>query len=430
MKILYDAAYLFGAAGFCPIAIYRRIRHGRYKKGWGERFGKIHRKNADRKCIWIHAVSVGEVNATKTVVDELGKQLGEYEVAISTTTDTGYERACKLYGDKHSVFHFPLDFSFAMKRAIKNINPAMVILMELEVWPNLASICKEAGIPLIVANGRISNRSFPRYKMIKAITKSIFGKVSAVLAQTQEYADRFVELGAAKEKVIVTNSLKYDTAQITDKVDGAEKLAEQLCIKEGQKLLVAGGTGNDEEVLVLRMFMKLIAKDANKGVRLVIVPRKPERFDHVAQLLKDFGLPMVRYSEVKESETPPKTDVHTAILGDTMGDLRKFYSLAKLIFVGRSLVPMGGSDMAEAAALGKTTIFGPGTFNFNQTVKVLLQGNGAIEVQNPDELLVAIEKCLLDEKYATQIADNGREIIRSNQGATLKTVEEIKKILS
>jgi 3-deoxy-D-manno-octulosonic-acid transferase len=223
--------------------------------------------------------------------------------------------------------------------------------------------------------------------------------------------------------------LKYDTAQITDKVDGSDQLAEKLNIKQNQRLWVAGGTGNDEEILLLRNYMKLTAGDKFKDLRLAIVPRKPERFDEVAQLISQLGLPFIRYSQIRDNPNPPKTDSRTVILGDTMGDLRKFYSLATIIFVGRSLVPMGGSDMAEAAALGKCTIFGPYTFNFDQTVDDLLAKEGAIQVKSSDELFKAVEKCLTDSDYAQKIAQNGREVIRKNQGATQRTIEQIKKLL-
>ncbi len=429
MRLIIDFAYLLAAIAISPKVIYRMLRHNRYRAGWANRLGKISRKNPDKKCIWIHAVSVGEVNATRTIVDRLKQNFPDYEIVISTTTDTGFDRAGKLYGSELTVFYFPLDFSAIMQRSFKNIKPAICLLMELEVWPNLVDIAKYLNIPVVVVNGRISDKSLPKYKIIKSIIRKIFQQTTLILAQTEEYAKRFRALGAPKDKIIVTGSLKYDTAQITDKVDGTDRLAEKLNIKQNQRLWVAGGTGTDEEVLLLRTYMKLISDDKFKDLRLVIVPRKPERFDEVAQLISQFGLPFVRYSQIKDNPNPPKTDSRTVILGDTMGDLRKFYSLATVIFVGRSLVPMGGSDMTEAAALGKCTIFGPYTFNFNQTIDALLADEGAIQVKDADELFKTVEKCLTDNDFAQKIAGNGREVIRKNQGATQRTIEQIKKLL-
>jgi len=219
-----------------------------------------------------------------------------------------------------------------------------------------------------------------------------------------------------------------DTAQITDRIDGADALAAQLNIGDG-RLWVAGGTGPGEEKIILNVFKDLTELEQFSDLRLVIVPRKPERFDEVAQVIGDAGFDFVRYSAVKNTDER-KSDKSSVILGDTMGDLRKFYSLATIIFVGRSLVPMGGSDMMEAAALGKCTIFGPHASNFKQTVDVLLKGEGAIMVEDRNQLLETMRKCLTEPDFAKRIAQNGREVIRKNQGATRKTIDQIAKFLN
>jgi 3-deoxy-D-manno-octulosonic-acid transferase len=194
-------------------------------------------------------------------------------------------------------------------------------------------------------------------------------------------------------------------------------------------LWVAGGTGNDEERIILDVHKSLLRDAGHKGLRLAVVPRKPERFDEVAQLIEQSGFPVVRYSRLKGTTTRATDNGNAVILGDTMGDLRKFYSLAEVIFVGRTLVPMGGSDMMEAAALGKCTLFGPHTFNFRQTVEALLAGRGAIEVTNGDDLLATLRKCLSDPAYARTVARAGQEIIRHNQGATARTMEVLRTLL-
>ncbi|HIJ70824.1 MAG TPA: 3-deoxy-D-manno-octulosonic acid transferase [Planctomycetes bacterium] len=427
MRLIIDCLYLVAIVFISPKIIYRMVRRGRYRSGWDERLGKIRRRSPEKKCIWIHAVSVGEVNATKSLIPKLKESFGDYEVVISSTTDTGLERAKALYEKNLSVFYFPFDLSCVMRRAFDNIRPGMCLLMELEVWPNLARIANEKKVPVAVVNGRLSDESFPKYRLVKPISRWMFAKVDLVLAQTEEYAARFRLLGCAPEKVIVTNSLKYDTAQITDKVDGADKLAHRLNIAE-ERLWVAGGTGPGEEKVCLDVFKKLKKQARFADLRLAIVPRKPERFDEVAALVADAGFESVRYSRIKagQSTSASKPPV---ILGDTMGDLTKFYSLAKIVFVGRSLVPMGGSDMMESAALGKCTIFGPHTFNFKQTADELLKAGGAVRVNNADELSGTVEKCLTDTTYAVQIAANGREVIKQNQGATDRTVKAITNLL-
>ncbi|MHC4497592.1 MAG: 3-deoxy-D-manno-octulosonic acid transferase [Planctomycetota bacterium] len=429
MRILVDCAYLLAAVAISPMVVYRMLRQNRYRTGWAQRLGLINRKYPAKECIWLHAVSVGEVNATKTIVQELKKRFPDFEIVISTTTDTGFARATTLYGTDLQVFYFPLDFSWIMRRAFRNIRPAICLLMELEVWPNLISIAQQMNIPVVVVNGRITERSLSRYSQIKPIAKSIFRKVTLILAQTDEYARRFVRIGTPAENVIVTGSLKYDTAQITDTVEGADSLAAQLNIDKNDTLWIAGGTGPGEEKIVLGVFQNLKRHEKFSDLRLVIVPRKPERFDEVAQLITDAGFDFVRYSEIKNTDAA-RTDKVPVILGDTMGDLRKFYSLATVVFVGRSLVPMGGSDMIEVAALAKTTIFGPHTFNFTQTVDALSAGEGAVLVKDKDDLLRATHKCLSDVDFTKKIAQNAQEIIRKNQGATQKTIDQITKYLN
>jgi 3-deoxy-D-manno-octulosonic-acid transferase len=316
-----------------------------------------------------------------------------------------------------------------MHRVFRKIQPAICLLMELEVWPNFVRIADRMNVPVVVVNGRISNNSFSRYKKIRPLAKKIFRKITLILAQTDQYAQRFTVIGPPPEKVIVTGSLKYDTAQIVDKVKGAYALAAQLGIDD-ERLWVAGATGNDEEKILLDVFRILMQQSQFEDLRLVIVPRKPERFDEVAQLIEQSGFSLIHYSRLKDGTAPPPEDKQAVILGDTMGDLRKFYSLATIIFVGRSLVPMGGSDMVEAAALGKPTIFGPHAFNFKQTVDALLAGEGAVMVKDQQDLLDTMQKCLLEPEFALKIARNGRDVIRKNQGATAKTIEQIGKLLN
>ena len=450
MRILIDFVYLLAAAAYSPIVIYRVIRHKRYRTGWAQRFGRIIRKDrALKKCIWLHAVSVGEVNAARTIIKELQNRFPDFEIVVSTTTDTGFARANALFGENLQVFYFPFDLSWIMRRAFRKIRPAICLLMEQELWPNFVHFAQQLNVPVVVVNGRISDKGFARYKKVKPIAKMIWQKVTLVLAQTDEYAQRFVTIGTPDEKVIVTGSLKYDTAQITDRVGGADALAAQLNVGD-ERLWVAGATGPGEEKIILDVFTNLTGQQQFNDLRLVIVPRKPERFNEVAELIKETGFELIRYSQLKNLATGKssienrvssiehrvsrienrESRIETVILGDTMGDLRKFYSLATVIFVGRSLVSMGGSDMIEAVALGKCTIFGPHAFNFRQTVDALLKDKGAIMVKDEQELLQAMQKCLSDPDFARKVAENGQQVIRKNKGATAKSIEQIAKFLN
>jgi 3-deoxy-D-manno-octulosonic-acid transferase len=428
MRILMNILYSAALAIYSPKVLYRRLFQNRYRGGWDERRGFISRKHSGKPCIWIHAVSVGEVNATRTLMEQMRRQMPDYEVVISSTTDTGLARAKTLYANDYAVFYFPFDFSWIMKRAFKRLNPSVICLMELEVWPNLASLAREKNIPVVVVNGRLSDHSFPKYQKIRPITKAMFRKVSLVLAQTDEYAERFIDLGCEPDKVVVTSSLKYDTAQTGGTVEGADRLAEQVHLGK-EPLWVAGGTGPGEEKMILDAFAMLKKLNGLENLRLAIVPRKPERFDEVAGLIDAAGFGFVRYSALKKDNSVT-TGRPTVILGDTMGDLKKFYALATVVFVGRTLVPMGGSDMMEPTALGKCTLFGPHTFNFKQTVEVLLKGRGAIQVTDEADLYDKTLQTLINPDFASRIAQNGQTVIKQNQGATQKTVDAIQSILT
>ena len=424
MRYLIDVAYLLAAVGLSPVVIYRMLWQKRYRRGWGNRFGKVERRRPERKCIWIHAVSVGEVNATRTLVAELKRKLPDFEIVISSTTDTGFARAEALYGGEHCVFYFPLDLSWVVAKVFRSINPAVCLLMELEVWPNFVATAQRLQIPVVIVNGRITRKSCRRFGMVKPLAAWMFRKIDLVLAQSDEYARRFAAVGVVPERVVVTGSLKYDTAEVTDSVEGVEVLREQLDVGD-ERVLVAGGTGPGEEKILLDVYGRL--RRQFEDLRLVIVPRKPERFGEVAELIERSGFEFVRFSSIKSGGEKVGGKV-PVILGDTMGDLRKFYCLADVAFVGRSLVPMGGSDMIEAVALGKCCVFGPHTFNFAQTVEDLLAENGAIQVNNADELLAALRKCLGEPSYAAKIAAAGRAVVKKNQGATQRSVEKIMQL--
>lgn len=424
---MIDFAYFIAFLGFLPKMLYRMIRQYRYRQGWSQRMGHVHRLHPSKKCIWIHAVSLGEVNATRTLVGALEKLLADYEIVISTATDTGYARACGLYEKNHSVFYFPMDFGFSMRRAFENLEPDLILLMELEVWPNLARIAQKREVPVTVINGRISDRSFPRYKLVGWFTRWMFSKVTVFLVQSALYAQRFRELGVSNEKILVTNSLKYDTARITDSLPGADELARQIR-REDDPFWVAGGTGPGEEKIIIDLFKMLRTEPGLERLRLAVIPRKPERFDEVASLIDKANLAFLRYSGIRGTKLVDE-EKHPVILGDTMGDLNKFYAIASVVFVGRSLVPMGGSDMMEPAALGRCTIFGPHTENFAQTVHALLAENGAILVKGTNELYDVTRKCLTSPDFAQAIAQAGQRVIRQNQGATKKTLEIILSVL-
>jgi 3-deoxy-D-manno-octulosonic-acid transferase len=430
--ILLDLAYVLFLICVSPWVIYRILRQGRYREGWRERFGYVRPREGDRPCVWLHAVSVGEVNAAGTLLRELDAALPECEIVVSSSTDTGLAHARKLYGETRRVFYFPLDFSFAIRRTLRRIRPRLCVLMEGEVWPNFTAVARKHGVPLVVANGRVGpGKGWPRYRRIAPLVRPMFQRVSLVLAQDPVHAERFTLLGVPADRVRVVGSLKYDTAEISDTVAGAADLARHLRLEREHRLWVAGSTGPGEERMILDCFGTLLGTEGLEGVRLVLVPRKPERFDEVARLVESAGFPLLRYSLVKTGRYHPGSgDCEAVILGDTMGDLRGFYSLAEVVFVGRSLVPMGGSDMIEAVALGKPVVVGPHTENFAETVRLLREGDGLEVADDIGQLADITRRLLGDPRRATTLGRNGRRVIVGQQGATRRTVEAVVEFLS
>jgi 3-deoxy-D-manno-octulosonic-acid transferase len=313
----------------------------------------------------------------------------------------------------------------------------MIVLMELEVWPNLLAIAERRGIPVVVVNGRVTERrSMKRFgkPIIRQLAARMFGRLAWVGAQDATYAERFAALGTPTDRVHVTGSLKFDGATIADRVDGQDALAAAMGFDLSRSIWVAGSTGTDEEAIVLDALEGVRA--THDDVQLAIIPRKPERFDEVARLIEQRGLACVRRSSHRDGggaatglEAGESADRPRVWLGDTMGELRKFYALADVVFVGRSLVPMGGSDMIEVAALGKAPILGPHTENFASAVRAFEQAGATAIVEDAAALADAVVGLLDDPGRRSRLNDAARDVVRAGRGATGRTVDALCELL-
>jgi 3-deoxy-D-manno-octulosonic-acid transferase len=412
MKRRYDLLYAVGALVSSPVLVVGLLRSGKWRTDWKGRFGRTTPLPAHpHPTLLLHGVSVGEVNATRDLLARLeAPGAPPVRVVISATTNTGFERARSLYGDRHPVVRFPFDFSWMMGRFLDAVRPDAVVLMELEVWPNLAQECRQRGIPLVVINGRLSDGSFGRYRWARRWVEPMFQDLAAVAAQTEEYAERFRDLGTPRERVRVTDTMKWDTAKLVDEVEGARELGAAMGIDPRKPLVVAGSTGPGEEETLIR--------EKPDGVQLLLVPRKPERFEEVARLAPD----MVRRTAVMEGGAP---SVELFLL-DTMGELTKAYALADVVVVGRSFAPLGGSDPIEPVALGKPTIMGPRHENFREVVAALAEGGGIRITDRPMEV---VRDLLEDPEKGRAMAEAGREVIRLRKGATVRHVRLIHEVL-
>ncbi len=418
MGIALDILYFVALVVTSPFWLYRMIRHGRYRADGSERFGASPRCYGIQPTLWIHGVSLGEINAARGLVDELHVQLPDFRVVITSTTETGMAAAKKHFAPGHVVFRWPMDFTWAVARSLNRVRPNLVVLMEGEAWPNFLSACNKRKIPVVVVNGRMSpNKGYPRYKKLGKLAAKLFNRLTAIGVQDEAYASRFVELGMDPAKVHLTGMMKFDAVQIADLLPNQAALKAALGLGD-EPLLVAGGTGPGEESILLDVFQKL--RRTHPSLRLSVVPRKPERFEEVAKLITAAGLGCVRRSQRPNGQAG-QLQANDVILGDTMGELRTFYALASVIFVGRSLVPMGGSDMIEATALGKPTCFGPHTFNFPQAEGLLR--HGAVCVQNEAELQKQLDAWLTDPASAAKAGHDAQQYVKSQQGATRRNVD-------
>lgn len=406
MFLLLDIIYLLALPLLLIKALISRLQGHPPRKDLRGRLGQGKSLSPHPKRILLHAVSVGEVNAIRGLVPILSKQ--DYDVVICVTTDTGFARANDLFSDTYQVFRFPLDFSFAVRKFLNRIQPTAIALVELEVWPNLIRLCFKRNIPILVINGRLSHRSYKRYAFMKSLLRSTFSKLTAVGMQNETYAERVRNLGG--NNVPVLGTMKWDTAIITDTIDGAEELAKSLGIDSKIPLIVAGSTTPEEHDLLVRSIPE--------NTQLLCAPRRPEWFDEAAETLT----PCTR-------RTDPKAESTTNFLLDTIGELDMAYSIADVVVIGRSFSPMHGSDPTQPVALGKPTIIGPNVEDFAEMVKTLVSGGGMIQC-NANELQETLNRLLANPKECKQLAKTGRRIIESQQGATELYAELIGKTLS
>lgn len=411
MRWLRDAMYLSAATATSPVWAWRMHRTGKLRTDWKARFGEGEAlARTGRPRILIHAVSVGEVNAMRQLVQRLAADPLGPEIVIATTTDTGFARASELYAGRHPVVRYPFDASWMVGRFLERVQPDLVALAELEVWPNFMQTCELRGIPVVVVNGRLSARSFKRYALARPVLASTFRRLHTVLAQNNEYATRFRHMGVPAGRVAVTGTMKWDTAQIADAVPGAEELAQEMGIDRSRPLVVAGSTQPQEH--------RLLRAAVPKGVQLLCAPRKPEWFDAAAEELPG----CVRRSARRRGSAD-------LFLLDTIGELRKAYALAQVVVVGRSFFDLHGSDPMEPAALGKPLIMGPRFGDFEDSVRALREAE-ALHICDADRLPAVLRDLLASPERCAAMGRSAQATVRAHQGATERTAEALLGILA
>ena len=429
MSIFLNITFGAGLAAVSPYVAFKMLTNERWRKGFSERLGKIPRREGDKPCIWIHGPSVGEILAAKPLHALIRERLPQYDIAISTTTPEGREQAAKNYG---SAFLFPLDLTPFAKRALDAIRPDCIVLIERDLWPNFLSVVYRRKIPVLVANGIVSESMVKRMKFFNKLsgglaTKRLLGRISAYCVQTELYAERLAALGVAKEKICVTGNIKYDSLTASVGGEKLDSLRHALQVEERDWLIVAGSTHPGEEKVALEAFAQLRRKYDN--IRLAIAPRHINRAEEVEKLVAEKGYPRIRKTAMNSGTFNRGTMRNSVLVVDTMGDLLGLYAIASAAFVGGSIADRGGHNMLEPAALGVPTIFGPHVKNFQDSADLLLAADGAKMVRDAHEMFATLDFLRDNPVKSADMASRGREAVMRVRGATLKTFERLESIL-
>lgn len=427
MSRFLNVIYIIALSLASPWLIYKSWQKRKYREGWRQKFlGRCPERVGRGPCVWFHAVSMGEVRLLQPLIAELERRRPDWDVVISTTTETGLSQARTLFPEL-LTFYAPLDFSWATRQAMKRIRPTTLALVELELWPNLIRAAEESGARIALLNGRLSSRSQKGYRRIRRWIGPTLARLDVVAVQTEDYAERFRTLGLPAPKLKVTGSIKYDnleTDRTNPKTQGLKRL---FGLSERDRVWVAGSTMSGEEEVVLEAYLAL--RSRHESLRLIVVPRHPERFDEVARLIERMGLQPIRRSAL---DTPGAFELSqkTVILVDTLGELSAVWGLADLAFVGGSLFPgRGGQNMMEPAAFGASVHFGEHTSNFRDTVQLLLSCDAATVVRDGAALAAALEQDLDGPAACIAKGMRARELVLSQSGATLRTVVELERLM-
>jgi 3-deoxy-D-manno-octulosonic-acid transferase len=421
MPFLLDAAYLFILVLLSPWLIYKTITTGKYRRGLGAKFlgSRFTAGQLRPGVVWFHGVSVGEIHLLRHVIAAFRRSYPEFDCVVSSTTDTGLEEARKAFPDLR-VFWFPFDFSWAVRRVFRQLQPASLVLVEGELWPNLLLAARRQGVAVAVINARMSPRSLRRYQRLVPLARPLVRSLALVAAQTEDYAAAFRALGAAPDRVRATGNVKFDGVTGNRDNPRTAELRRLFAVVPGNLILIAGSTQAPEEEIALNIFRRL--RPVFPGLRFFLVPRQKDRFDDVARMLERGGLPFVRRSSLT-SQADARAAGAELILVDTIGELGALWGLADVAFVGGSLDGRrGGQNMIEPAAYGAAVVFGPHVWNFRDTAERLLSAGGARQVPDAAGLESAVRDLLGDAFERRRLGEAARAFVTLQQGATERTV--------
>ena len=428
MYLLYDFLLVVVAIFLVPYYLLRGYRYGKSRRGVRERLGYFSAEQLQalqgRKIIWVHAVSVGETRAATPLLKELKRQNPDHLILLTNVTETGHAMALENPVVELCLF-FPFDFSWTVRRVLQSINPCLIVIVETEIWPNFVREAHKLDIPMVLVNGRISDRSYPRYKLFRPLLRPVLECFSAFCMQSQLDAERINQLGADNSRVENTGNLKFDHQL---KEISAEEVAErkqEYSVPEEVPVLVAGSTHAGEEEQLLAVYQALL--ESGRQLLLVLIPRHPERCKEVQGLLEKCGIGSRLRSELTSGGD--RLQPGEVLLVDTLGEVLALYSVADLVFVGGSFVPVGGHNLLEASLLEKPVLFGPQVHNFREISKKLIRAGAGVKVMNQQELVRQCCKLLDDPIRRRAMGQAGSAVIADNAGATERTMRRIDRFV-
>ena len=426
MYFLYSFITLLALVALSPYFAYQALRHGKYLGGLSERLGYLppSLNEAGDDSIWIHAVSVGEVLAAAPLMSEMRRRYPQLRLFLSTTTLTGQRLAQQGAVDVDGVLYFPFDWAFCVRRTLNRLKPRLFVMIDTEIWPNLLRECRRRGIPTVLANGRISSRSFSRYRMIRPLFRHVLTDINRVCVQGGAAAAHFERLGADPASITVTGSLKFDALDVVPVPGfGGARVLRFFRMPANRPVLVAGSTLPGEEAAIIRAFNRV--RTGGSRPLLVLAARHPERFDEVERLCVSEGLSTIRRTNLP-IDAEPRAD---AVVLDTIGELADVYQVATVVFVGGSLVRAGGHNILEPAAFGKPVVFGPHMDNFAEIAETFLTNDAAVQVPSDRELESTIATLMGDPVRRAKLGAAARALVDTNCGAKDRTLAVVAELL-
>jgi 3-deoxy-D-manno-octulosonic-acid transferase len=424
---LYTAVIVVLAAVLSPWFLYQALAYRKHIGSLAQRMGHLPISfNLDGdESIWIHAVSVGEVLTARALIDELRARYPQLKLFVSTTTLTGQQVARTRLQNVDAVFFFPFDVPLFVNRTLGLVRPRLFIMMETEIWPNLLRACRTRGVKTMLVNGRISSRSFPRYRLARRFFRGVLGDVDRFCMQSDESARRVIDIGADPKRVVVTGSLKFDSLESPAMATGrgASRVLRYFRVPASRLVFVAASTLKGEEAPVLAAFAAL--RRAHPSALLIMAPRKPERFAEAEALARAEGLRVVRRTELAV-DAEPRADV---VILDTIGELAHLFQVATLVFVGGSLVDQGGHNILEPAVHGKPIVFGAHMENFAEIAETFLQQQAAVQVMSGPELTTVVQRLASDPVERARLGAAARALVEANRGAKARTLAAVNDLL-